>query len=126
MTLIAASRGNRSKVASSGDFAASTAIPRACCGVMPPLVAVWKACCGVICLARICAIKSFRLGASSGGASKSYLADPSAVWFWHSAPTRLDRLQEDVEGYDLGVWGYWAGVISDLTGLKKITYDPTA
>ena len=56
-------------------------------------------------------------------AAKSYLADPSAVWFWHSAPQRLDRLQEKVEGWDLGVWGYQAGVISDITGLKKITYD---
>jgi hypothetical protein len=65
------------------------------------------------------------LGATSGSASKSYLADKSSVWFWHTAPQKLDRLQETVEGYDLGVWGYWAGVISDITGLKKITYDPT-
>lgn len=66
------------------------------------------------------------LGATSAGASpaeKSYLADRSAVWFWHSAPQRLDKLQEKVEGYDLGVWGYSAGVISDITGLRKITYD---
>ncbi|HET6874647.1 MAG TPA: hypothetical protein VFH70_07705, partial [Acidimicrobiales bacterium] len=60
-----------------------------------------------------------------GSAHKSYLADPSAVWFWHTAPTRLDRLMEDVEGYDLGVWGYWAGTISDPTGVRAITYDPT-
>jgi HK97 family phage prohead protease len=65
------------------------------------------------------------LGATAGSGGKSYLADPGSVWFWHSAPQRLDRLQEDVEGYDLGVWGYQAGVISDLTGVKKITYDPT-
>ncbi len=63
---------------------------------------------------------------SDGTAHKSYALDPRAVWFWHSAPIRLDRLQEKVEGYDLGVWGYQAGVISDLTGVKKITYDPTA
>jgi HK97 family phage prohead protease len=61
---------------------------------------------------------------SDGTPHKSYVIDTSVVWFWHSAPTRLDRLMEDVEGYDLGVWGYWAGVISDATGLKKITYDP--
>ena len=61
------------------------------------------------------------LGATTSN-SKSYLVDTSAVWFWHTAPQRLDRLKEDVEGYDLGVWGYWAGVISDITGVRKITY----
>src|SRR5262249_41756843 len=63
---------------------------------------------------------------SDGTAHKSYVIDTSVVWFWHSAPTKLDRLLEDVEGYDLGVWGYWAGVISDASGIRKITYDPTA
>lgn len=66
------------------------------------------------------------LGATSAGANpaeKSYLLDTSSVHFWASAPTKLDRLQEKVEGYDLGVWGYWAGVISDLTGVRKISYD---
>lgn len=66
------------------------------------------------------------LGATTAGAApaaKSYLLDPSAVWFWHTAPQRLDRLQEKVEGWDLGIWGYQAGAISDITGVKKITYD---
>ena len=64
------------------------------------------------------------LGATSPtNPMKSYLADTSAVWMWHTAPQRLDRLQEKVEGYDLGVWGYWAGAISDITGVRKITYD---
>jgi HK97 family phage prohead protease len=66
------------------------------------------------------------LGGTSSGAApaeKSYLIDTSSVWFWASAPTKLDRLQEKVEGYDLGVWGYWAGVISDITGVRKISYD---
>lgn len=62
---------------------------------------------------------------SDGTAHKSYLADTSAVYFWASAPQRLDRLKEDVEGYDLGVWGYQAGVVADPSGLLKITYDPT-
>lgn len=61
---------------------------------------------------------------SDGTPHKSYLADTSSVWFWASAPLKLDKLQEKVEGWDLGVWGYQAGVISDPTGLLKITYDP--
>jgi len=63
---------------------------------------------------------------SDGTAHKSYLADKSAVYFWHSAPTQLSRLREEVEGFDIGIWGYQAGVIADLTGLRKVTYDPTA
>jgi HK97 family phage prohead protease len=63
---------------------------------------------------------------SDGTAHKSYLADTSALYFWASAPVKLDRLKEDVEGWDLGVWGYQAGVLADPSGLLKVTYDPTA
>lgn len=63
---------------------------------------------------------------SDGTAHKSYLADTSALYFWASAPVKLDRLKEDVEGWDLGVWGYQAGVLADASGLLKVTYDPTA
>lgn len=66
------------------------------------------------------------LGTTTDGTPhKSYVADTSAVFFWASAPQRLDRLQEKVEGYDIGVWGYQAGVIADPSGLLKITYDPS-
>ena len=63
---------------------------------------------------------------SDGTAHKSYLADTSALYFWASAPVKLDKLQEKVEGWDLGVWGYQAGVLADASGLLKVTYDPTA
>jgi HK97 family phage prohead protease len=62
---------------------------------------------------------------SDGTAHKSYLADTSALYFWASAPVKLDRLREEVEGWDLGVWGYQAGVLADASGLLKVTYDPT-
>lgn len=62
---------------------------------------------------------------TDGTAHKSYLIDTSAVYFWASAPTKLDRLREEVEGWDIGVWGYQAGIVSDLSGLLKITYDPS-
>jgi len=66
------------------------------------------------------------LGATSTSASNSLVADPLAVHVWNSGLTRLDKLQEKVEGWDLGVFAYFAGVVYDVTGLRKIAYDPTA
>ncbi|GAA2817440.1 HK97 family phage prohead protease [Kribbella solani] len=54
--------------------------------------------------------------------NKSLIADPYAVHIWNSGLTRLDKLQEKVEGWDLGVFAYFAGVVYDVTGLRKITY----
>lgn len=64
------------------------------------------------------------LGATSANASLSWLADPNAVHVWNSGLQRLDRLGETVEGWDLGVFAYFAGVVYDPTGLRKISYDP--
>lgn len=65
------------------------------------------------------------LGATSTAASLSYVADPNAVHVWNSGLQRLEKLQEKVEGWDLGVFGYFAGLVYDVTGLRKISYDPT-
>jgi phage head maturation protease len=62
------------------------------------------------------------LGASSAGANNSLVADPAAVHVWNSGLTRLDKLTETVEGWDMGVFAYFAGVLYDTTGLRKITY----
>lgn len=66
------------------------------------------------------------LGATAETPSNSLLADPNAVHVWNSGIKRLDRLQEKVEGWDVGVFGYFAGIVYDVTGLRKIAYDPTA
>lgn len=60
----------------------------------------------------------------AGGTKNSIVADPNAVHVWNSGLTRLDKLQEKVEGWDMGVFAYFAGVIYDATGLRKITYTP--
>lgn len=65
------------------------------------------------------------LGATNVG-QKSYVADPMAVHVWNSGLHRLDKLQETVAGWDLGCFGYFAGIVYDVTGLRKITYDVTA
>lgn len=66
-----------------------------------------------------------KLGATDTN-KKSYVADPFAVHVWASGLKYLDKLKETVEGWDVGVFGYFAGVVYDSTGLLKITYDPTA
>ena len=63
------------------------------------------------------------LGAA-GGTKNSLVADPAAVHVWNSGLTRLDKLSETVEGWDMGVFAYFAGVLYDPTGLRKITYTP--
>jgi hypothetical protein len=61
------------------------------------------------------------LGATTVG-NKSYVADPNAVHVWNSGLTRLDKLSETVAGWDMAVFAYFAGVVYDVTGLRKITY----
>jgi hypothetical protein len=60
----------------------------------------------------------------TGGTKNSLVADPTAVHIWSSGLQRLDKLQEKVEGWDMGVFAYFAGVVYDTTGLRKITYTP--
>jgi hypothetical protein len=64
------------------------------------------------------------LGATSVNASNSWLADPNAVHVWASGLTRLDKLEETVAGWNVGVFAYFAGVVYDVSGLRKIAYDP--
>jgi len=69
---------------------------------------------------------AWSLGATSANASNSLVADPVAVHVWNSGLQRLEKLQEKVEGWDIGCFGYFAGIVYDVTGLRKISYDPVA
>lgn len=62
------------------------------------------------------------LGPTGAGANNSLAADPTAVHVWNSGLTRLDKLSETVAGWDMAVFAYFAGVLYDVTGLRKITY----
>jgi HK97 family phage prohead protease len=64
------------------------------------------------------------LGAASTATSSSYLIDTSSVHLWNSAPQRLE-FQYRVAYVDLAIWGYVATAISDLAGVREVTYDPT-
>lgn len=65
------------------------------------------------------------LGATGTVEANSWMADPMAVHVWNSGLLRLDKLQEKVEGWDLGAFGYHAGVLYDTDRLRKVAYDPT-
>lgn len=67
---------------------------------------------------------TWSLGAVGAG-QKSYVADSNAIHVWNSGLTKLERLNEDVEGYDIGAWAYFAGIVYDSTGIKDLTYDST-
>lgn len=57
-------------------------------------------------------------------ATPSYLLDRDAVSFWASSPNRLS-FEYQVKSVELGIWGYKAGVVNDVTGVRKINWDPT-
>lgn len=58
------------------------------------------------------------------GTKNSLVADPTAVHIWSSGLQRLDKLSETVAGWDMAAFAYFAGVVYDTTGLRKITYTP--
>lgn len=61
---------------------------------------------------------------TTGGTKNSLVADPTAVHVWNSGLNRLEKLQEKVEGWDMGVFAYFAGIVYDATGVRKIVYTP--
>lgn len=67
---------------------------------------------------------AWSLGASGTASESSYLVDTDSVHVWNSAPQRLE-FQYRVAYVDLAIWGYVAAAISDLSGVREITFDPT-
>jgi hypothetical protein len=43
---------------------------------------------------------------------------------WASAPNRLTFEQVEVRYVHIGIWGYKALAITDLTGVRRFAYDP--
>lgn len=66
------------------------------------------------------------LGATSAAASNSWFAGPGALHVWNTGLMQFDKLQETVEGWDLGCFGYFAGSGYDINLLRKLSYDPVA
>jgi len=70
-------------------------------------------------------LPAWALAATGTVAASSYLFDSESVWGWASTPQRLD-FQYQVKSVDIAIWGYKAGAITDLAGVREIVYDPTA
>ncbi len=79
---------------------------------------------GAVDLNGIAALPAWALAATGTVAASSYLFDSEVVHGWASAPQRLDFNIEVANVY-IGLWGYKATAISDITGVREIVYDPS-
>jgi HK97 family phage prohead protease len=70
-------------------------------------------------------LPAWALAATGSVVASSYLFDSEAVHAWASAPQKLE-FQYQVKSVEIGIWGYKAGAVTDLTGVREITYDPVA
>ncbi|MER5703483.1 phage portal protein [Micromonospora sp. NPDC002296] len=73
----------------------------------------------------ITAFPAWALAASGAVVASSYLFDSESVHGWASAPNRLS-FEYQVKSIDVAIWGYRATAVSDLAGVREITYDPVA
>jgi HK97 family phage prohead protease len=71
-------------------------------------------------------LPSWALAATGAVVASSYLFDKQSVHGWASAPQRLTIDAIEVANVFIGLWGYKATAISDITGVREITYDPVA
>jgi HK97 family phage prohead protease len=69
-------------------------------------------------------LPAWALAASGAVVASSYLFDSQDVHGWASSPQRLDIDRTEVANVYIGIWGYKATAISDITGVREITYDP--
>lgn len=70
-------------------------------------------------------LPAWALAASGSVAASSYLFDSDSVWGWASNPQRLE-FNWRVAYVDIAIWGYAATAITDINGVREITYDPVA
>lgn len=67
---------------------------------------------------------AWALAASGSVAANSYLFDRKDVSGWATAPNRLTFENVEVRFVHIGIWGYKALAVTDLTGVRRISYDP--
>lgn len=72
----------------------------------------------------VVAYPAWALAASGVVAASSYLFDSESVWGWASTPQRLDITLTEVANVYIGLWGYKAGAITDIAGVREVVYDP--
>lgn len=67
---------------------------------------------------------AWALAATSANSANSFLFDRGDVSGWATAPNRLTMENISVAQITMGIWGYKALAITDITGLRKVAYDP--
>jgi hypothetical protein len=67
---------------------------------------------------------AWALAASGTVSANSYLFDRTDVSGWATAPQRLTFENVEVRYIHVGIWGYKALAITDLTGVRRFAYDP--
>ncbi|HYF73913.1 MAG TPA: hypothetical protein VD864_13880, partial [Nocardioides sp.] len=73
----------------------------------------------------VVAFPAWALAATGTVAASSYLFDSDSVHGWATPPQRL-QFEYRVAYVDLAIWGYAAAAISDINGVREISYDPAA
>jgi HK97 family phage prohead protease len=68
---------------------------------------------------------AWALAASGAVAASSYIFDSDSVHGWATAPRRL-QFEYRVAYVDVAIWGYGAAGITDINGVREISYDPVA
>lgn len=81
---------------------------------------------GAVSVGGLAFMPTWALAASGSVVANSYLFDRSDVSGWATAPRRLTFENISVAKIHVGIWGYKALAITDLTGVRRITYDPVA
>lgn len=79
---------------------------------------------GAIRAAGLTGLPSWALGATSVNSSNSFLFDSGDVSGWATEPRDLNLADQDVANVYIGVWGYQATAVTDVTGVRKLAYDP--
>lgn len=69
-------------------------------------------------------LPAWALAATGVVAASSYLFDRESVHGWASTPERLTIDDTEVANVYIGLWGYKATAISDVTGVREVIYDP--
>jgi HK97 family phage prohead protease len=68
---------------------------------------------------------AWALAASGAVAASSYIFDSDSVHGWATAPRRL-QFEYRVAYVDVAIWGYGAAAITDINGVRELSYDPVA
>lgn len=67
---------------------------------------------------------AWALGATGSVSANSYLFDTNDVSGWATEPRDLNLADQDVANVYVGVWGYQATACTDVTGVRRLAYDP--